>query len=133
MSGPGKIVKKEWGEEQWIVNRDYCGKRLLLKAGYRCSLHHHPVKDETFYLTMGVMKLEIGTDLDDLRVRIMKKGDVIHLPPKTWHRFTGLEDVEFIEFSTHHDDADTVRHALSEKVPADEWAVDRKLLTEVKR
>lgn len=128
MSGPGKIVKKDWGEEQWIVNREYCGKRLLLKAGYRCSLHHHPVKDETFYLTMGVMKLEIGTDLDDLRVRTMKKGDVIHVPTKTWHRFTGLEDVEFIEFSTHHDDADTVRHTQSEKVPPEEWVEDLKRL-----
>jgi mannose-6-phosphate isomerase-like protein (cupin superfamily) len=131
MSGPGKIVEKEWGEEQWIVNRDYCGKRLLLKEGYRCSMHHHPVKDETFYITMGVMKLEIGTDLDDMRVRTMKKGDVIHLPPKTWHRFTGLVDVEFIEFSTHHDDADTVRHSHSEKVPAAEWEADRRLLAEM--
>ncbi len=128
MSGPGKIVKKDWGEEEWIVNRDYCGKRLLLKEGYRCSLHHHPVKDETFYLTRGVMKLEIGTDLNALVVRTMSKGDVIHVPTGTWHRFTGLVDVEFIEFSTHHDDEDTVRHTHSERVPEAEWAEDQKLL-----
>jgi mannose-6-phosphate isomerase-like protein (cupin superfamily) len=128
MSGPGKIVEKEWGEEQWIVNRDYCGKRLLLKARYRCSMHHHPVKDETFYVTRGSMKLEIGTSLDAMAVRTLRKGDVVHLPPCTWHRFTGLEDVEFIEFSTHHDDADTVRHTQSERVPDGEWERDLALL-----
>lgn len=121
MSGPGKIVPKEWGEEQWIVNRDYCGKRLLLREGYRCSLHHHPVKDETFYLTAGRMRLEIGTDPEQLSVRVLAKGDVLHVPPRTWHRFTGLTDVEFIEFSTHHEDSDTVRLTHSEKVPAGEW------------
>ena len=124
MSGIGKIVPKEWGEEQWIVNRDYCGKRLLLKKGYRCSLHHHPVKDETFYIMDGRMKIEVGTDPEDLRVRTLEKGDTLHLPPKTWHRFTGLTDVEFMEFSTHHDDVDTIRLSSSEKVPPEEWDGD---------
>ena len=26
-----KIVKKEWGHEELIVNKDYCGKKLVLK------------------------------------------------------------------------------------------------------
>ena len=120
MSRPGKTVKKEWGEEQWIVNRDYCGKRLLLKKGYRCSIHHHPVKDETFYILSGRMKVEVGTDPGKLAVRELGPGEVLHLPPLTWHRFTGLEDVEFIEFSTHHDDEDTVRLTHSERVPEGE-------------
>jgi mannose-6-phosphate isomerase-like protein (cupin superfamily) len=118
MDGIGKVVRKEWGEEQWIVNREYCGKRLLLRQGYRCSLHHHVVKDETFYVLSGEMLLEIGTDPENVAVRTLRKGDVVHLPPGTWHRFTGVTDVEFIEFSTHHEDSDTVRRALSGRAPS---------------
>jgi mannose-6-phosphate isomerase-like protein (cupin superfamily) len=113
------VVKKEWGEEQWIVNRDYCGKRLLLKQGYRCSLHQHVVKDETFYILSGEMKIEVGQDPGSLEVRTLRRGDVLHLSPGTWHRFTGLTDVEFIEFSTHHEDSDTVRLSASGRAPAE--------------
>jgi hypothetical protein len=43
--------EKVWGEEQWLVNTGaYCGKRMLLKKGFQCSLHHHKIKDETFIL-----------------------------------------------------------------------------------
>ncbi len=53
-----KIVTKEWGEERWIVNRDYCGKLLILKKGFRCSLHYHKNKDETFYVNKGKVLME---------------------------------------------------------------------------
>ena len=53
-----KIVKKVWGHEEWIINRDYCGKKLILKKGFRCSIHHHKVKDETFYIIKGKVLLE---------------------------------------------------------------------------
>ncbi len=55
-----QIVKKQWGEEHWIVNREYCGKKLLLKKGFRCSIHQHPVKDETFHLQSGLVYLEVA-------------------------------------------------------------------------
>ncbi len=115
-----KIVEKEWGEEQWIVNREYCGQRLLLRQGYRSSLHCHKIKDETFYLLAGTMKVEVGTDPENLAVSELTKGDILHLAPNTWHRFTGLTDVEFMEFSTHHDDEDSIRLTHSERVPEDE-------------
>ena len=45
------IVDKVWGREEWIVNNEkYCGKKLILKKGYSCSMHHHKIKDETFYI-----------------------------------------------------------------------------------
>ena len=34
---PTKVVPKAWGEEHWIVNREYCGKKMILKQGY----HRH--------------------------------------------------------------------------------------------
>jgi len=106
-----KIVPKEWGEERWIVNRDYCGKLLILKQGYRCSLHHHKLKDETFYISKGSVLMECDGD-----ALIMKPGDTLLIEPNTKHRFTGLEDSEIIEFSTHHEDSDSYRDELSGKV-----------------
>ena len=48
-----KEVKKKWGKEIWIVNREYCGKKLVLNKGFRCSMHFHKNKDETFYILTG--------------------------------------------------------------------------------
>ena len=57
-----KEVKKEWGKEQWIVNRDYCGKKLILNKGFRCSMHYHKNKDETFYILTGKVLMEIDNE-----------------------------------------------------------------------
>ena len=104
MSTPTHIVPKTWGEEHWIVNKEYCGKKLVLKKGHRCSLHYHKAKDEVFYVTKGRIFLEIGGE-----ELILETGDHRHVAPGTIHRFTGLADAEIIEFSTHHEDSDSYR------------------------
>lgn len=106
-----KIVLKVWGEERWIVNRDYCGKLLVLKKGFRCSMHYHKVKDETFYINKGKVLMEY-----DGEKMIMKPGDALLIEPNKNHRFTGLEDSEIMEFSTHHDDSDSYRNEVSGEV-----------------
>jgi quercetin dioxygenase-like cupin family protein len=106
-----KIVNKIWGHEEWIVNRDYCGKKLFLKQGFRCSMHHHENKDETFYINKGKVLIEI-----DEKSKIMLPGDSILILPNTKHRFTGLEDSEIIEFSTHHEDEDSYRDEESKEI-----------------
>ena len=106
-----KKVKKIWGSELWIVNRkDYCGKILNLKRGFRCSLHYHKKKDETFYVARGKVLMEVGK-----KKWIMKYGDVQHIAPRCIHRFTGLTDAEIFEFSTHHLDSDSYRKESSGK------------------
>ena len=99
-----KEVKKAWGKEIWIVNRDYCGKKLILNKGYRCSMHNHKNKDETFYILKGRVLMEAND-----KQQIMTEGDSILITPNTKHRFTGLEDSEIMEFSTHHEDSDSYR------------------------
>ena len=99
---------KVWGEEHWIVNRDYCGKKLVLNQGYRCSLHFHKNKDEVFYVLSGKVLLEVGDDW-----RLLVAGDHQHIPPGVVHRFWGVEDAEMIEFSTHHEDEDSYRVEVS--------------------
>jgi len=99
-----KIIKKVWGEEHWLVNEDYCGKRLMLNKGHRCSLHYHKIKDETFYVVKGKVLLELNGEKI-----IMNQGDLQRIKPQDVHRFSGLEDSEIIEFSTHHDEDDCYR------------------------
>ena len=40
------ITPKSWGFEDLIVNLDYCGKRMMVREQYRCSIHKHNKKDE---------------------------------------------------------------------------------------
>ena len=106
-----KEVPKIWGKEIWIVNREYCGKKLILNKGFRCSMHYHKNKDETFYINEGKVLMEV-----DNKKQIMLSGDSILITPGMKHRFTGLENSEIIEFSTHHEDEDSYRDEESGKV-----------------
>ncbi len=106
-----KTVEKVWGNEEWIVNRDYCGKILNLNKGFRCSLHYHKNKDETFYVLEGKVLMEIAG-----KNKIMHPGDVQLVEPGQKHRFTGLIDSKILEFSTHHEDEDSYRDEVSGKI-----------------
>jgi quercetin dioxygenase-like cupin family protein len=101
-------VPKEWGEEQWIVNKEYCGKKLILKKNRRCSMHSHKKKDEVFYLQSGKVLLEMSG-----KKYTLLPGDFVHVKPNAPHRFTGLQDSEIIEFSTTHDEEDSYRTEFS--------------------
>jgi len=117
-------VPKAWGEEHWIVNKEYCGKNLLLKKGHRCSFHGHKLKDETFYVIKGKVHLELGDKEGNVHTsKVLTKGDIQHLTPYLYHRFTGLEDSEIIEFSTTHreDDSYRVEGMLSGKMDDEEF------------
>ena len=118
MSEPEEeIHQKVWGNERWLVNTiDYCGKILTLNKGYRCSIHYHKNKDETFYILSGIVLIEIKG-----KERVMKKGDVQRILPLTDHRFTGLEKSVILEVSTHHDEKDSYRKTQSEKIPEEEF------------
>lgn len=109
-----EIVKKVWGREHWIVNVDYCGKLLQLKKMHRCSMHHHKKKTETFYLIKGKVLLKISD-----KTYMMLPGDTITVYAGQAHRFTGIENSDMIEFSSHHDDEDSYRTTKSEKLGKD--------------
>ena len=104
------VVEKVWGKEIWIVNKEYCGKILLVKKGSYGSLHYHKEKDETFLLIKGKVLMEI-----DGKKWVMKPWNFQYVPRNSVHRFTGLEDSIIIEFSTHHKDEDTYRLEYSGK------------------
>ena len=109
-----KIVPKVWGNEIWMANTErYCGKKLILNKGMRCSLHYHKNKDETFYIDSGRVLMEVG----DYK-GIMNPGSSIRIKPKIKHRFSGLENSVIIEISTHHNENDSYREGeLSGEIP----------------
>ncbi len=62
----------------------------------------------------------------DLKI-VMKPGDALLIPPYTKHRFTGLEDSEIIEFSSHHEESDSYRDDVSGPVSVSEPIAPRDL------
>lgn len=110
------VVEKSWGHEEWIVNNaDYCGKRLVFVAGHQCSMHHHKIKMETFYVLAGKISLETRLD-EQISTRIMTPGDIAHMTRGMWHQVTALENSEIIEFSTFHMDEDSYRMSTEGEV-----------------
>lgn len=105
------FVSKGWGWEDWLWNQGYCGKRLFVKEGKKCSWHYHNIKDETFFIESGRLEL-LHSKEDDIALAcltVLGPGSVFRVPPRMRHRFTGLEDTYFIEVSTEHSDEDVVR------------------------
>jgi len=105
-----KKTDKVWGAEYLIVNNgEYCGKRMLLNKKARCSTHCHKDKLETFYVLSGAILLELGCE-----EYLLGPGDVVTVNRNEYHRFTGLEESSFFEFSTVHQDSDSYRKTQSE-------------------
>ena len=109
-----KYVRKVWGRELWLVNNEqYCAKYLYLDPGFACSLHRHPIKNETFVVLRGSCQLEFA----DSR-RPMGVYDSQRIAAGTWHRFSnpGNQLCIILEVSTHHDDLDVERKEESKSL-----------------
>jgi len=74
--------------EYWIVNdrvNNYCGKFLFMFDAQRCPLHHHKMKDETFFIVKGVVSMTAGD-----KTFSMKEGDVFKMLTGTDHTFAAV-------------------------------------------
>src|SRR3989338_4343898 len=110
-------IEKIWGYEEQIANfseRGYCGKKLHLNKGYRCSVHNHPEKDETFYIEKGRVYFELQNG-ECMEEAILISGNIIDIHDGKFHRFSGLEDSVIIEFSMR--DVESERRTNSEAIP----------------
>jgi mannose-6-phosphate isomerase len=93
-------IEKPWGYElHWAKTKRYVGKVIHVDAGHALSLQYHNFKDETILLWSGLVKFEVGEGANK-NTWEMKPGEKIHLPPKTVHRMTAIEDSDMIEVST---------------------------------
>ncbi|MBI4144558.1 cupin domain-containing protein [Candidatus Woesearchaeota archaeon] len=105
---------KGWGKELWIANSElYCGKKLVLTKGKKCSVHFHKKKDETFFVQAGLVEMRtFPTGFPgEQKTVLLKPGDNFHIPVGTIHQFFGIEDSEIFEFSTQHFEEDSHRLA----------------------
>ncbi len=102
-------VDKPWGYEiRWAVTSRYLGKIIHVKKGEALSLQYHEVKDEWLLVRQGAVDIEIGGLEGTLERVRMREGDSVHLPPRTRHRITAVEDADIFEVSTPEID-DVVR------------------------
>lgn len=122
-----KKVEKVWGQELWIHNSSgYCSKILYLKRKYRCSLHFHKKKIETFFCHSGKVELEYTTtghtsgrdkkeDYEIKKIKL-KPGDWVQVKPLILHRFYGLRNSIIFEASSTHFESDSYRLEMSGKI-----------------
>jgi len=112
LNNPTTIIKK-WGKEDVFFNdQDLCLKRMVLRKGYKSSLHFHKQKKEIFRIESGRMCLEwIDTTNGTLYTECLGPNDTILLEVGTPRRFYTSEasGCVFIELSTHHEDSDSYR------------------------
>lgn len=108
-----KHVPKVWGTEVWLCNTAlYCSKLLLLKEGMQCSMHMHPIKNETFIVLEGTPSIETGGSAAEAMVayRMLGPGDSVYIPTGLYHRFGAPSGASvLLEVSTQHSDLDVVR------------------------
>ncbi len=84
------------------VNRDYTKKLIVQLPRQKHPYHRHLIKEETFQLLSGDLEVEIeGTR------RSLSPGDMVLVPPGSWHKFHTLNGCVFEEISTTHQPADS--------------------------
>jgi mannose-6-phosphate isomerase len=95
-------VEKPWGHELiWAVTDRYVGKLLFVKAGESLSLQFHRVKDESWLIHDGRVKVELGSAGEAmLSVEVVGAGAAFRFRAGTVHRVTALEDTTILEVST---------------------------------
>jgi mannose-6-phosphate isomerase len=102
-------VEKPWGYELiWAKTKDYVGKMLHIKKGHQLSLQYHKIKEETIYVSRGIMDFVFENEAGVLNTIRLVPGEAHHIPTGKKHRMIAVEDCDIFEVSTPHLD-DVVR------------------------
>jgi quercetin dioxygenase-like cupin family protein len=110
------IIKKKWGEEHVLASNEkygYSGKRMKLAKTGCCSIHFHALKCETFFVSSGMMILQRWYQDGHIETTIMRTGNVLTIYPNTPHRFYGIKETVFYEFSSFDSPNDSYRISSS--------------------
>lgn len=94
-------VEKPWGYELiWAKTKNYAGKILHINKGHQLSLQYHQQKEETIFLSKGLMTFIYENDNGDLERILLKEGEAHHILPGKKHRMIAEEDCDVFEVST---------------------------------
>ena len=107
-AGSGR-VDKPWGFElRWAVNDRYLGKLIHVDAGQQLSLQYHVQKDESIFISSGLLDLLLENDSGVVECHRLAPGMSAHIRPCRRHRFIAVEETELFEVSSPEID-DVVR------------------------
>jgi len=96
-----KLVVKPWGYELiFALTERYAGKILFVKAGCRLSDQYHIVKNETLYLSSGLLAILVTPPGEKCVGVYLREGEAINFPPFCAHRIKALVDSFIYEVST---------------------------------
>jgi mannose-6-phosphate isomerase-like protein (cupin superfamily) len=94
-------IEKPWGHELVLIHTEcYAGKILCIGAGHRLSMQHHERKDETLFLLVGAVDLELEGETGERLSRRMTPDVSYHVPPGRRHRLSARTDARVLEIST---------------------------------
>jgi mannose-6-phosphate isomerase len=102
-------VDKPWGYElRWAITDRYLGKLIHVRAGHKLSLQYHVQKDESIYISAGLLDLVLEDDSGQIHTHRLRPGMSARIRPGRRHRFVALEDTDILEVSSPEID-DVVR------------------------
>jgi mannose-6-phosphate isomerase-like protein (cupin superfamily) len=95
-------VEKPWGYERiWSQTDHYVGKILFIAAGRRLSLQKHLVKDESFLVLRGRLRLHLEGPDGVVLTSDLEPGEHRRVAVGRIHRYEAVDgDVELVEVST---------------------------------
>ena len=98
------VGERPWGTEDLLalVSKQFSVKRLKIKAGNKGGLQYHRFKDEVAIIISGQMLIRYDLGDKILQEKIVKAGEVVHVPPGLVHQEEAITDCEIIEASSPH-------------------------------
>ena len=86
-----------------IINREYCKKNIIVLPGQRHPTHAHRIKEETFQVLYGDLKVEV----DEQPPKVLHPGDMQTVLRGEYHSFSSVDGAIFEEVSTQHMKSDS--------------------------
>jgi mannose-6-phosphate isomerase len=104
----GEVEEKYWGTIRSVyADDDFTLKEVVMRAGTQSSMEYHTLKDETYFIQRGKLKLGMRVGRAKNVSIILEAGDVFHIPPGLMHMRMAIEDTTIIEWSNKDDDTDS--------------------------
>lgn len=86
-----------------IYNVSYCKKLIVLLPGQSHPEHQHLKREETFQVVAGELSITLNGEN-----YLLKVGELIHIPPGTWHHFSSPNGAVIEEVSSRYTPGDSI-------------------------